>query len=392
MSIRSYLVAWLPRDIKQQLKDILSKCDHYWVTLCYRFAWLTPLYYLCNARFAAQQRAGLAGRYAFLARAIDSQALSGFLRRHIHRLEKGLIMRPRRPVFALDYIDETVLCFVRGADAKIWSAPLHHWAHTVLSAYFEHITPHLAAVLSHEPNKVQRLTELAKLVSEYAQYVPANDSYSQPTPISSVAQQAQPYAADTRPQHDVEYNTFKALCLHRRSVRWFDSKPVPLALIERAIDVAALAPSACNRQSFKFICFDDPTDAQSIGTIAAGTAGFAQQFPALLVLVGDLSAYPNDKDRHVIYIDGALASMQLMLALETLGLASCVINWADEPVAEKKMQAALKLPAYQRVLMLLAVGYADPQGQIPYSSKKSSAELLERRTLASLSHPTKPTT
>ncbi|SVE23497.1 uncharacterized protein METZ01_LOCUS476351, partial [marine metagenome] len=30
------------------------------------------------------------------------------LRRNVHRLEKGLLMRPRRPVFGLKYIEELV--------------------------------------------------------------------------------------------------------------------------------------------------------------------------------------------------------------------------------------------------------------------------------------------
>jgi nitroreductase len=68
--------------------------------------------------------------------------------------------------------------------------------------------------------------------------------------------------------------------------------------------------------------------------------------------------------------------MQMMLSAETLGLSTCPINWPDLEAAEKKIARLLPLPSYQRVIMLMAVGYADPSGGIPYSQKKPPDELL----------------
>jgi nitroreductase len=135
------------------------------------------------------------------------------------------------------------------------------------------------------------------------------------------------------------------------------------------------APSACNRQPFKFIQLSG-ADAATAAGFAMGTTGFAAQIPTLLVVVGDLSAYPAERDRHVIYIDGALASMQLMLALDTLGLASCPINWPDVERLERKMDKFLQLQPWQRPVMLIAVGYPDPTGGIPFSAKKSVVQTL----------------
>jgi nitroreductase len=103
-----------------------------------------------------------------------------------------------------------------------------------------------------------------------------------------------------------------------------------------------------------------------------GTAGFASNLPALAVVVGDLSAFPLERDRHVIYIDGSLAAMQFMLALETLGLASCPINWPDIDAREAAMAKHLGLKPYERVVMLIGFGYAKDDGLIPFSRKRSS--------------------
>jgi nitroreductase len=68
--------------------------------------------------------------------------------------------------------------------------------------------------------------------------------------------------------------------------------------------------------------------------------------------------------------------MQFMLALETLGLASCSINWPDMEARERKAAALLQLAPYERIVMLMAVGYPDPAGLVPHSEKKSVEEML----------------
>jgi nitroreductase len=174
----------------------------------------------------------------------------------------------------------------------------------------------------------------------------------------------------------VSYGQFLDLCRQRRSVRWFEQRRVPADLVSKALDAAAQAPSACNRQPFLFRYYDDPADAQRIAAIAMGTTGYAQNVPAIVVLLGDLSCYPEERDRHVVYIDASLAAMQFMLALETLGLASCPINWPDIEYRERAMAAALELPWHIRPVMLIALGYPDPQGGVPFSAKKQSQSLL----------------
>ena len=354
--MRAFLIKLLPIHLKTKIKSLMRQIDTYCVFILFRLGRGYGLYYAVVSRFTNQQRASIAGRVAFSTFVKQSNARSGFLRRHIHRLEKGLLMHPRKEVFALDYIGTTLDMFAQCLADNAISDNERDWAFAVLTEYF-------AVVNKNHP--VLRPFHI-KFESVSEQY---NLVYSD----------AIPYASAKRTSHSVTYNQLNELCQYRRSVRYFDDKPVEQDKLEQAITLAAQAPSACNRQSFKFISFNTPKDAQRIGAIAAGTAGFAHQFQSVLVLVGDLSAYPFEKDRHVIYIDGALASMQLMLALETLGLSSCPINWADEPVGEKHMQEALQLPSFQRVIMLIAVGYAKDDGMIAYSAKRPVTELLDQR-------------
>ena len=58
-------------------------------------------------------------------------------------------------------------------------------------------------------------------------------------------------------------------------------------------------------------------------------------------------------------------------------VSASVINWPDFEPLEAKMQRALNLDYDDRVVMLIAIGYADPEGLIPFSEKKP-LDLLRR--------------
>lgn len=91
----------------------------------------------------------------------------------------------------------------------------------------------------------------------------------------------------------------------------------------------------------------------------------------MIVLVGKQDNFASARDRHVIYIDSALSAMAFMFALETLGLASSVINWPDFEPLEAKMAKTIGLAPHERVVMLMAVGYPRADGGVPFSAKKS---------------------
>jgi nitroreductase len=301
---------------------------------------------MCASEAAATE-AGIEG-YGVRAR------LRGFteslLRRNTHRLEKGLIMRPRREVFALDYIEETVKAYeaALAAYAAGDGPPPEElqWAGDVLREYF--------AVTASHP-------KIDPLRKRFQTLPPAPKVCLEPLV---------PYRRDLSAPPPVRYEDLVALARRRRSVRWFLPKPVPRELIDKALEVAAQSPSACNRQPFVFRIFDEPELVRHVASIPYGVIGYEHQIPVIVVVVGQLRNFFDARDRHLIHIDGALAAMSFVLALETLGLSSCCINWPDLPDREKKMAELLHLEADERPVMLIALGWPDPEGLVPRSVKK----------------------
>ncbi len=331
-------------------------------TLLIRFASRGPrrsvLYYaLRGSRFAREQQHVLAGRRRFQADTDNPRKSSALLRRAVHRLEKGLISRPRRAVFALPYIAETLVCYERAIAGMDHPGAIDRdelkWAYDVLSDYF--------TVVGSHP-KIEPLSDRFRALSP---------------PTKDAGDRYVPFFRDIASPPPVNCEQLLRLARRRRSVRWFLQKPVPRAVISKAIEVASLSPSACNRQPFVFRVFDDPNLVPEVAALPTGTAGFCHNFPVIVVLLGQLRNYFDERDRHLIYIDGSLAAMSFIYALEAQGLSSCCINWPDIEECEREMEGVLKLEEDERPVMLIALGYPDPDGLVPYSQKKPP-EILAR--------------
>ena len=70
---------------------------------------LTHVFFTGNfLAFNREQSAVLRGRRNYYRNKSTARTTHVELRRNVHRLEKGLTMRPRRDVFARDYITETI--------------------------------------------------------------------------------------------------------------------------------------------------------------------------------------------------------------------------------------------------------------------------------------------
>lgn len=314
--------------------------------------WATLHYFVVARVFDREQRTVLAGQMTYRQSLRSPDGTMAILRRNVHRLEKGILMMPRRTPFALDYVGETVSAFVAATQAPgdgVDDSELA-WASDVLSEYFQ-------------IHAIERAVEEHRRLFETVRREP-----SSPEPRT-------PYVRNLAGPVSVSFDDLKMLARRRRSVRWFLPRPVERELLDKALEVGAQAPTACNRQPFRFQFFDDPSLVRRIIDIPFGLAGYGHQVPVVGVVIGQQRHFFDERDRHLIYIDSALAVMGFLLALETLGLASCCVNWPDIEEKETRMDEFLDLAPDERPVMLIAIGYPHPQGMVANSTKKSLIQL-----------------
>ena len=61
---------------------------------------------------------------------------------------------------------------------------------------------------------------------------------------------------------------------------------MPHEILEQAVSAAAQAPSACNRQPFRYIAATEGEMLTKLANLPMGTVGYANGIPALLAVVG----------------------------------------------------------------------------------------------------------
>lgn len=311
-------------------------------------------YFIFSNKFQQEHRSVLKGRLKYQQRLSENEQPRYLLRRNIHRLEKGILMRPRKDVFGSMYINETVEAYKNCSNAsgiEIKDNNEIQWAHDVLSKFFEIVGP---------DNKIDKAKKKFRKITL---------GVRNPDDITRV-----PYRIDNNASPPVIFEDFLSLAKRRKSVRWYINKPVPREEIDKALLAASMAPSACNRQPYEFRVFDQSESVRKIASLPWGTVGFKENIPAIVAIVGKLDAFFDERDRHLIYIDSSLAAMSFILALETLGISSCALNWPDIKESEQKMSQALNLESNERVMMLIAFGYPDPEGLVAFSQKKTLSE------------------
>ena len=161
---------------------------------------------------------------------------------------------------------------------------------------------------------------------------------------------------------------FLELCRRRQSVRRYDpARPVPRAVIERCLEAARLAPSACNSQPWTFVVIDDPARRATVARAARrgiyGTMnGFLDEAPVLVAVLTERSGYAarlGGQIRGVQYalVDIGIAAEHFVLQAAEEGVGTCWLGWFNEAAVKQ----ALGLARGARIDILLAMGYAaDP--------------------------------
>ena len=154
---------------------------------------------------------------------------------------------------------------------------------------------------------------------------------------------------------------FLQLVASRQSDRAYDmTRPVEPEKLERILEAARLAPSACNAQPWKFVVVTDRELSRKVGKAAAGLGmnKFAKDAPVHILIVEESANITSllggkVKDKHFPLIDVGIAASHIVLAAESEGLGSCILGWFDE----KEIKQLTGIPASKRLLLDIIVGY-----------------------------------
>ena len=205
-------------------------------------------YFFISRKFDREMISVSQGRNTFLQNKFNKNVLV----RNIHRIEKGISMKNRRNIFAMDYIDETIDSFIECSE-KFKNDEQIDWAFQVLEKYFD-------------------LVDLKVLEKQYSKFKSIQYETNKKTVMV-------PYMRKDSVVSSISYDQFLKLNMRRRSVRWYKDQFISEELISKALKVTKFSPSSCNRQPFKFLFFNKKTDVQEISNIPMGTSGYSSNIP-----------------------------------------------------------------------------------------------------------------
>jgi nitroreductase len=138
----------------------------------------------------------------------------------------------------------------------------------------------------------------------------------------------------------------------RQSIKDFLTKPIEDEKMDRILEAGRLAPSAKNRQPWRFIVITDETLRGKIQQAAFGQE-YVGKAPAVIAASSTNIDYRMPNGQLSYPIDIAFAVSFMMLQAEHEELGSCVITTFDEP----EVKELLTIPYSMKVVMLLLLGY-----------------------------------
>ena len=134
----------------------------------------------------------------------------------------------------------------------------------------------------------------------------------------------------------------------RRSVRQFETDPVPREVLEQIVAAGVEAPSGCNEQLRQYIIVDDPAAMEQLRGCSQAMAGA----PAAIVLVVN----PKETRFGAFWVQDASAAMQnMLLAATALGYGGCWVEGALRRT-EEQLREILAVPANLRIWALTPIG------------------------------------
>jgi len=138
----------------------------------------------------------------------------------------------------------------------------------------------------------------------------------------------------------------------RRSIRTYTDTPVEREKIERLLEAARLAPSAGNRQEWRFVVVTDAAARKKLAH-AANDQAFVARAPVVIAACAETDGHIMRCGQPCHPIDVAIAVDHMTLQAVADGLGTCWIGaFYEEPVKE-----LLNIPPEIRVVELLTVGY-----------------------------------
>ncbi len=172
----------------------------------------------------------------------------------------------------------------------------------------------------------------------------------------------------------------KHIIASRRSIRNFKPDPIPNEILQEILEAGRMAPSAQNRQPWRYIVFTKSEDikelAKKTGLIGMSNF-FIKEAPCVIIACAETKKNLRVNGQDYYLVDTAISFQQMILSAWAHGIGSC---WLAA-FSEKTLAKYLKLPKSWRIVALSPFGYPKEEKTMYTKMVSSFAKSTERQAL-----------
>ena len=140
----------------------------------------------------------------------------------------------------------------------------------------------------------------------------------------------------------------------RRSIRKYKNTPVEEYKLDKILKSARIAPSAANRQEWKFLVVKDKETRENLVDAANGQK-FLGEAPVTIVAISTESERVMPCGQPAYTVDLSIAVSFMILEATELGLGTCWLG----AYKEDEIKEILNIPEKMRVPAMFTLGYAN---------------------------------
>lgn len=171
---------------------------------------------------------------------------------------------------------------------------------------------------------------------------------------------------------------FDEFVASRHSTRRYTNCKVADEVLDEAVHLAMLSPSACNRQMVRLHVIDDPQGKRLLYDTLHGTGGVDYENCRIGLITYDSRSLEFYGERNQGYLNAGLFAMTLVYALHWKGVGACLLQFGNTAAEERALIRNLGIPDYERAAVGISLGYLEPCDVVPASVRRNVTEVLRR--------------
>ncbi|WP_157126911.1 nitroreductase family protein [Rhodococcus sp. p52] len=171
---------------------------------------------------------------------------------------------------------------------------------------------------------------------------------------------------------------FDEFVASRHSTRRYSSEDVADEVLDEAVQLAMLSPSACNRQMVRLHVIDDPEGKRLLYDTLHGTGGVDYDTCQMGLITYDSRSLEFYGERNQGYLNAGLFAMTLVYALHWKGVGACLLQFGNTAAEERALIRGLGIPEYERAAVGISFGHLEASDVVPASVRRGVVEVLRR--------------